>query len=78
MTFAAAERAYLSAPEPDSCQWCEDDDSLDHDDCRERAQDEADQAAIERAEARREGGEDWLGMGSLKGTNCFVRQRFSA
>jgi len=59
MTFASAERAYLTPPEDYSCTRCEDDDAMDHDDCVEAAADAYDDAMAERAEARREAGEDW-------------------
>ena len=62
MTFASAERAYLSPPEDWSCTRCEDDDAMDHDDCVEAAADERDDAMRDRAEqdadARRGDGED--------------------
>jgi hypothetical protein len=54
VTFASAERAYLTQPEDWSCEHCEDDDSLDHDDCVEAAADAYDDAMAERAEARAE------------------------
>ena len=58
MTFASAERAYLTPPEDYSCERCEDDDAMDHDDCIEAAADEYDDAMADRAEARRDE-EDW-------------------
>ena len=57
MSFASAERAYLSPPEPHSCERCEDDPDMDHDDCIEAAADEYDDAMAARAERRRE--EEW-------------------
>ena len=54
MSFASAERAYLTPPEPWSCERCEDDPDMDHDDCIDAAQDAYDDAMIERAERRRE------------------------
>jgi len=59
MTFAAAERAYLTPPEPHECERCEDDPDMDHNDCIEAAADAYDDAMAERADARREAGEDW-------------------
>ena len=59
MTFASAERAYLSPPEDWSCTRCEDDDTLDHDDCLELDAQDREDAAIEAADARREDGEDY-------------------
>jgi hypothetical protein len=58
MTFASAERAYLTPPEDDSCERCEDDDAMDHADCIEAAADERDDAMAERAEWAAEG-DDW-------------------
>ena len=52
MTFAAAERAYLAAPEPDSCTRCEDDPDMDHDECIEAAADAYDDALLARQEER--------------------------
>jgi hypothetical protein len=57
MTFASAERAYLTPPDDYSCERCEDDDAMDHADCIEAAAVERDDAMAERAEARAE--EDW-------------------
>lgn len=57
MTFASAERAYLTPPEDYSCTRCEDDDDMDHNDCIEAAADAYDDAMADRAEARAE--EDW-------------------
>jgi hypothetical protein len=54
MTFAAAERAYLTPPEPHECERCEDDPDMDHDDCIEAEIDAAEEAAIDRAQMRRE------------------------
>jgi len=59
MTFASAERAYLTPPEDYSCTRCEDDDDMDHADCVEAAADAYDDAMADRAEARREAGEGW-------------------
>jgi hypothetical protein len=58
MSFASAERAYLTPPDDHSCTRCEDDDAMDHDDCIEAAADERDDAMRDRADAYREG-EDW-------------------
>lgn len=58
MTFASAERAYLTPPEDWSCERCEDDDSLTHDDCLEIDAQDRDDAMAERAEARAEQDED--------------------
>lgn len=49
----------MEPPDDDSCTRCEDDDAMDHDDCIEAAADERDDAMADRAEARREAGEDW-------------------
>jgi len=59
VTFASAERAYLTPPEDWSCERCEDDDSLDHDDCIEAAANERDDAMRDRADAYREVSEGW-------------------
>ena len=58
MTFASAEAAYLDPPEPFSCERCEDDPKLTHDDCLYTEADAAEDAAIARAEWAAEG-EDW-------------------
>jgi len=57
MTFASAERAYLSPPDDYSCTRCEDDDAMDHDDCLDLDAQDREDALAERAEARAE--EDW-------------------
>ena len=54
MSFASAERAYLQPPEDWSCERCEDDPDMDHDDCIDAAQDAYDEEMERRAEARRE------------------------
>jgi hypothetical protein len=54
MTFASAERAYLSPPDDDFCTRCEDSDDLTHDDCLELDAQDRDDAMAERAEARRD------------------------
>jgi hypothetical protein len=54
MTFASAERAYLTPPEDYSCSWCEDDADADHGDCIEAAADAYEDAMIQRAEFARE------------------------
>ena len=55
MSFASAERAYLTPPEPHECERCEDDPDMDHDDCIEAARDDFEQIAIDRADAIRKG-----------------------
>lgn len=52
MTFAAAERNYLTPPEP-----CCDDDDCDGDQCRERDAQAKWDADSERGDARRKGDE---------------------
>ena len=59
MTFAAAERHYLSPPDDFSCPRCEDSDDLDHSDCLEIDAQDRDDAMAERAEAAREMDESW-------------------
>ena len=54
MTFAAAERAYLTPPDDYSCERCEDVDSIDHDECVELAEEARGDYLISQEEARRE------------------------
>ena len=55
MSFASAERAYLTPPEPHECPWCEGDPDMTYADCRERAQDAYEDAQIDRADSIRKG-----------------------
>jgi len=55
MSFASAERAYLTPPDDYSCTRCEDDDDMDHDDCIEDAAQAFEDAQIERADSIRKG-----------------------
>jgi hypothetical protein len=59
VTFASAERAYLTPPDDDSCTRCEDGDAMDHADCIEAAADAYDDAMADRAQAYREVSEGW-------------------
>ena len=55
MSFASAERAYLTPPEPFECDECEDGPGCTcEEDAREAWEDGKEQAAIDREEMRRE------------------------